>query len=151
MASSSNPMAGAMAQRMIQALAARGQSGGSASPMTAQPSPGAGGGPGGDPSQGQQQPDMTSKVSSELSDVQGADPAAIRGLLLQLKQQLVALIPHTAFRIPGITKHISKMVDSCNAAVEEANKALQTTQAVGNTPIGMSAVQPAAGTAGPGV
>lgn len=111
--------------------------------MTAPPGGGAPGGEG--------QPDMTQKISSELSDIQGADPAAIRGLLLQMKQQLVALIPHTAFRIPGITKHISKALDNVNAAVEEANKALQTTQAVGNTPIGMSAVQNAAGTAGPGV
>lgn len=143
MAAASNPMASAMASKLVQALANRGAAGQGASPMTAPP-PG-----GGDSSM--QPPDMTSKISSELSDIQGADPSAIRGLLLQMKQQLVALIPHTAFRIPGITKHISKALDNVNAAVEEANKALQTTQAVGNTPIGLSAVQNAAGTAGPGV
>jgi hypothetical protein len=97
------------------------------------------------------QPDMTAKVSSELSDIQGADPQAIRGLLTQIKQQLVALIPHTAFRVPGVTKHVSKAMDSVTAAIAEADKAMQTTQAAERTPIGLSAVANASGTAGPGV
>jgi len=94
---------------------------------------------------------MTGKVSAELSDLQGADPQAIRGLLTQIKQQLVALIPHTAFRIPGVTKHVSKAMENITAAIGEADKALQTSQSAGALPIGLSAVQNAAGTAGPGV
>lgn len=137
-------MAGAMASKLIAALANRGQVGASPMGMTAP-----GGMGGGQDDQGQ--PNLTQKVGSELADIQGADPQAIKGLLMQLKQQLVALIPHTAFRIPGISKHISKALDNINAAMGEADKALQTTQMASNTPIGMSAVQNAAGTAGPGV
>lgn len=135
-------MASAMASRLVQALANRGAQG-PQGPMMPQPSPGGG--------EDQGQPSLTAKVSGELSDIQGADPQALRGLLMQIKQQLVALIPHTAFRTPGVTKHVSKAMDNVSAALTEVEKVMQTTSAVGATPIGMSAVQSAAGATGPGV
>lgn len=62
-----------------------------------------------------------------------------------MKQQLVALIPQTAFRVPGVTKHISKALSSLDGAIAETQKALETSSAIGATPIGLSVAKQAGG------
>src|ERR1700679_1185474 len=84
-----------MARQLVQKLA------GGGAPPGAQP------GPSGSPPQspgamaGQQ-------VSTQLSQLQGADPQAVNGMLKQMKSILVALYPRTAFSIPDVAKNLAK-------------------------------------------
>lgn len=132
----SMPMGGgamnaALAQQVIRALAAR--QGGAGAPPGAAP----GMGPGGEaPAAG---------VGQSLADIQGADPQAILGILNQIKQQIVGLIPATAFRLAGVAKQISPMIKYIDAAIKETEQALQTTKTISGMPIGMAAAQTAPG------
>jgi hypothetical protein len=128
------PLGSALAQQVVRSLAARQQQGAGG--------PGGQGGPGGN--------DVGQQVSAQLSDLQGADPKAIVALLHQMKAQMVALIPQTAFRIPGVTRHLSKAMQDIDGALKEAQQALQASSTVGASPVGLSVARTAGGPPGPG-
>lgn len=134
MASPANPMAGALTSQIIQSLANKGTQG-PTGPMGAM-----GTNPG----------SATSGVSKELSELQGADPQAIMGLLNQMKKQIVELIPHTAFKIPRVTTHLSGILKGLEQAIKEAQQAMSTAGAIEATPIGLSAASANPAAAGGG-
>lgn len=100
-------------------------------------------------------PQMAGQVlSSRMNELQGADPGAIQRKLMQMKSELIDMIPHVAFALPGVSKHISNMWKALDGAIKEAEQATSTEKAVGATPVGMSAARPqpaqdATGGAGP--
>ena len=128
MASPGNPAASMMARSVIQALSQRG-----AGPSTQGGPQGAG-------------PEMAGSVlSSRMNELQGADPGAILRKLSQMKSELIDMIPHVAFSLPGVSKHISNMWKALDGAIKEAEQAVSTQQSVQATPIGMSAARPQPG------
>lgn len=90
-------------------------------------------------------------LSGRLNELQGADPAAILQKIQAMKQQTVELIPHVAFSLPGVAKHLTKLWQALDGAIKEAEQALSTQKSVQSAPIGMSAANPpqAAGPPGP--
>jgi hypothetical protein len=125
MGSPGNPAASQMARSVIQALAQRG-----AGPSTQ-------GGP-----QGAAPPSASGMLSSRLNELQGADPNAIMRKLTEMKQQLIEMIPHVAFTLPGVSKHISSMWKALDGAIKEAEQAVTTQQSASSVPIGMNAARP---------
>ena len=139
-----NPVAGQMARSIIDSLSSRGQP------------PSAGGGPAG------ANPDAASQsLSSQMSELGGADPQNLAKTLEKIKRSIVDLIPQTAFRVPGVSKHLTPMLKAIDGAIKEAQQALATQKTVGSMPgmeqpqqqpIGLSAANPpAAMSAGPGM
>jgi hypothetical protein len=80
------------------------------------------------------------QVSTQLSQLQGADPQAINGMLKQVKSILVALYPRTAFSIPDVAKNLAKSQQYIDAAIKASEEAASTSQAV--TPIANNASIP---------
>jgi hypothetical protein len=123
--SGGNPAIAQMARSVIDNLSSRGQG------------PSQTGGSDG------QAPDMAKDaLSSRLNELQGADPAVIMRTLKQMKDQAIALFPQTAYAVPGVTKHLSKVLQSLDGALKEAEQAISTQQSIQSVPIGMGAAQP---------
>lgn len=125
MGSPANPASSMMARQIIQSLASRG-----AGPSTM-------GGP-----QGAAPQQASDQLGQKLNELQGADPNAIMSKLNEMKKQLIDMIPHVAFTLPGVSKHISSMWKALDGAIKEAEQATSTEKAVSQVPIGMSAARP---------
>jgi hypothetical protein len=83
-----------------------------------------------------------STLSARLNELQGADPNAIMRKLTEMKTQLIEMIPHVAFTLPGVSKHISSMWKALDGAIKEAEQAVSTQQSASSVPIGMNAAHP---------
>lgn len=115
----------AMAQMLMQKLA-----GGGAPPQ-------------GPPQQGPQPSAAGQQIASQLSELQGADPQSTLKILMQIKSQLVAIYPRTAFTMPGVANNVAATMKSLDRAIEDAKKGAATEQAV--SPIANNAGQPQQG------
>jgi len=138
MATPPNPVAGTMARSIIDSLANKG-----ASPMQQ----------GGITGGAAQDPNMVSELlASRMAELGGADPKSVQRAMMQMKQQVATLIPQLAFRIPGVTKHLSSLFSNIDKVLEEIDKASQTQNAVQNNPIGggIASMQPDMGGGGGG-
>lgn len=122
MASMPNPAASALSRSIIDGLANKNQSQ-APSPMGGQSPEGAG--------------DMLSQRMAELG---GADPGMVLRKLTQMKQEVIALIPQLAMKIPGMSKHLPTLLKSIDGAIDEIGKASQTEDTVRKSmsPIGSS-------------
>lgn len=114
-----------MARQVIDALARRGSG------------PSQTGGPSGQP------PEMAQHVlSSRMNELQGADPGAILRKFTQMKQEVIEILPHVAFSLPGVSKHITTIWKGLDGAIKEAEQALSTQNAVQSQPLGFGAANP---------
>jgi hypothetical protein len=125
-ASLGNPAYNMMINSVMQSLAQRGQG------------PQQMGGP-----SGAQPPEMAAQMlSARLNELQGADPKVILQTLQQIKWMAVGMFAPAAMSLPGVSKHLSKLITDCENAVKEAEQALNTQQTVQHTPVGMQAANP---------
>src|SRR5271165_1188494 len=109
MAAPPNPIAGGMSRAIIDTLAGRG-----ASPMQQ------GGITGG---QAQDPQNISQVLSSRMAELGGADPKAVQRIMMEIKQKVATLIPQLAFRIPGVSKHLSSLFTNIDKILEEIEKA----------------------------
>ena len=117
----------AMAQMLMQKLA-----GGGAPPQGM-----------GAPPQGPQPSPAGQQIASQLSELQGADPQSTLKILMQIKSQLVAIYPRTAFTMPGVANNVAATMKSLDRAIEDAKKGAAVEQTV--SPIANNAGQPQQG------
>lgn len=128
MATPPSPIAGGMARSIIDSLSAKG-----ASPMQS----------GGITGGSAQDPSMVAQIlQSRMSELGAADPQAVKRVMMEIKQKVATLIPQLAFRIPGVTKHLSTLFSTIDKVLEEIEKASATQNAVGNTPLGGGIASP---------
>ena len=121
-----NPATAQMARQLIDSLSKRGAG------------PSQSGGPSGTGT-----PEMAQQaLGSRMNELQGADPQAILRLFTDMKKQVVEIIPHVAFSLPGVSKHMTNLWKALDGAIKEAEQALSTQQSIQSTPIGMTAAQP---------
>jgi hypothetical protein len=130
-------MAGMMSRGIIDMLSKRGQ------PPSQQP--------GGGVSGAQPAEAGANTLGARMAELGGSDPGALVKSLEQMKKNVVDLIPQTAFRLPGVTKHLVPLLKALDGAIKEAQQGLSTQQTVEQSPIGLSIAQPggAPGEAGP--
>lgn len=83
------------------------------------------------------------QISAQLAELQGADPQSTLKILMQIKSQLVAIYPRTAFTMPGVANNVAATMKSLDRAIEDAKKAASTAQTV--APIANQAGQPQTG------
>lgn len=121
-----NPMQAMMAQRLMQALAARGR------PSMQMGAPQ--GGPG-----------MGSAVAQQMSQLRGADPTMTVRTIEKMEKDVAALITQNIQSVPGVSAALAGVVKALQRAKKEAQQASQTMQAMGPS-IGFS---PAQGMQGP--
>ena len=137
MASMGNPVVGGLSRQILDALMKRG-----AGPSTS-------GGPTG------AAPEMASgALSSQLSQLQSADPGAVHKKLMAMKQDTVDLLPQIAFSLPGVSKHLASLLKALDGAIKESEQAASTQKSVEASPVSMSAANlggnPAGGAPQPG-
>lgn len=117
-----NPVTAGLSRQILDALSKRG-----AGPSTT-------GGPTG------AAPDMAQAgLSSQLSQLQSADPGAVHKKLMSMKQDTVDLLPQIAFSLPAVTKHLANLLKALDGAIKEAEQAATTQKTVEASPIAMSA------------
>ena len=124
-------MAGMMARNIIDQLVSKGRSG------TPIPQP-----------TGTQAPEMGKQMlGQELAEMRQADPQAVQRALIDMKKQIVQLIPQVAFTIPGMNKHLPNLLKTVEAALKEVEQASNTMAAAGGQagPIQSSMASPTEG------
>lgn len=102
-----------MARQIVDGLSAKGQNPQAQGPSGAQP------------------PEMAQQVLGQrMAELQGADPQMGMKKLNQMKQDVVQLIPQYAFRVPGMSKHLSALLKALDGALKEMETASSTQGAV---------------------
>lgn len=98
-----------------------------------------------------EQPDQAGQqIGAQLAELQGADPNSIMKMLQQIKSQLVAIYPRTAFTIPEVASNVA----NCQKYLDKAIKSCEQAAATANTvqqPIANQAGQPQRGPQQPGL
>ncbi len=108
-----------------------------------QPGMPTGGQPGQPPQQGDPGEMAGQQISSQLSELNNADPQMIMKMLNQVKSVLVALYPRTAFTLPGVARNVAQCQKYLDNAIKEAEQGAATAATV-QTPIANQAGQPQA-------
>ncbi len=111
---------GMMARQLLQKLAGGGAPGG---PPQGPPGPGGAAAMQANPSAGQQ-------ISSQLAELQGADPGSMLKILQQVKSMLVALYPRSAFTVPGVARNVAQAMKYMDNGIKEAEQAAATASTV---------------------
>lgn len=112
MGSPSNPVQSALARKIIESLNARG-----VSPQQPGPS-------------GTNPEAAKDSLSTQMSQLRGADPNFLKRKFDQIKTDIVQALPQVAFIVPAATKHLGKMLEACNGFLKEIEQAANVEGAV---------------------
>jgi len=83
------------------------------------PAMGSSGAPSTVPTAGQQ-------FSSQMSELQGADPGMVLNQLKQIRTIFARMLPFTIERLPGVATNVAAVLRPLDGAIKEAEKASQT-------------------------
>lgn len=99
--------------------------------------------------------DAATEYSSQVSELQGADPGMLLQQLNQIQKLLGVIFVQTIQRLPNVGGQVSKVMSAMTRAIKETQQAATTQQAVSanapkpegsaSGPINFSAAQPSAG------
>ena len=103
----------------------------------------------GGPAEGGASPEASGQqLSSQLSELKGADPTLLVKAAEQMKAMATAIYVRTSFQVPEAARHIAQATKSLDAAIKALQQASATAQTV-SSPIvnqaGMSPNQPQPG------
>jgi hypothetical protein len=65
-----------------------------------------------------------------MAQLRGADPGLLKRTFDEIKQKIVQALPQVAFVVPAATKHLGKMLESCNGFLKEIEQAANVEGAV---------------------